>query len=153
MYLIIIRHGKAHQHAPDGSDDARELKSRGRHQARWLGGQLAGAEFCPTRLISSPVTRALQTAECINESLELDLVVDPRLSTRCGASDVVDLIGEHRDAAALATVGHNPTCETLVATLLRGPAAHADPHRTGEAFVLRVDGGGCELITTLRADD
>lgn len=66
MSLIIdlVRHGKAEQQAPNG-DRARRLTPEGRTALESLAARLAAAGSIPTRIFSSPLERAEQTAEIL----------------------------------------------------------------------------------------
>ncbi|MCA3005645.1 MAG: SixA phosphatase family protein [bacterium] len=147
MRLHIIRHGKAEQTSPDGTDFARPLRPRGVRQAIWLGQVLADgvadglkAGPPPTVILASPVLRALNTAGIIARTLDLPVVIRPELSTSCDHRDVLglltrppaDMSGTALSAlrdGSVAIVGHNPTFEDLI-DQLRQPA-HGHGHSGG----------------------
>ncbi len=139
MRLYVIRHGKAERDAPSGLDRDRRLIDKGERQAAYLAGALAGAEIAPERIVTSPYARAFETARPIALALDLDLVTDGRLEVGEAVSPVLDLIEEHA-ASGLAIVGHNPQLEILVSALLGGVTTAPVRVRTGEAYVLDVDG-------------
>lgn len=146
MRLHIIRHGKAEQSSPDGTDFARPLRPRGVRQATWLGQVLAHgaadgltAGPPPTVILASPVLRALNTAGILARELGLSVVIRPELSTSCDHHDVLRLLtsppSDLPTAAlraladgSLAIVGHNPTFEDLVNDLRRPEGRHAPGH-------------------------
>lgn len=84
--MILIRHGQsifneiynATKRDPGVIDP--ELTTLGRRQAEALAQSLAGTDL--TRLVSSPYTRALQTASVIAEALGLAITVDARVGER-----------------------------------------------------------------------
>ena len=69
MNIYLVRHGEA---GPSGGtvlrDADRRLTSRGEDDARLIGRVLAQAKSNVTVLLSSPLTRALQTAELIGSA-------------------------------------------------------------------------------------
>jgi broad specificity phosphatase PhoE len=90
--MLLIRHGQSHFNAvfsvtrvDPGIPDP-ELTDEGRRQiqetARLLAGRRARGETELRRLISSPYTRALQTATIIAEELGLEVTIDPLVRER-----------------------------------------------------------------------
>lgn len=78
--LIVIRHAQPHKvaHDPDGADPG--LTDEGAGQARLLAGYLAQSPYGEiTRIVSSSMRRAIETAEPIGEALGLDVEVDRRI--------------------------------------------------------------------------
>lgn len=142
--LYIVRHGKAQRESPSGRDRDRALKPRGQRQAQWLGDQflaLRPASARPSLILSSPFTRAIDTATIIRESLDCPLRTDPLLETGHDAGEAADLAARSIDAGAIALVGHNPQLEELLWLLATpGPGVDA-PMRTGEAAILEFDAG------------
>jgi len=153
VILVIVRHGKAEQHAPCGRDADRRLTTRGELQARhagaWLRGMLAG-QWAPPRVGSaaavqithSPAVRTTQTAEAIAGELMgvpdvRGPVADDRLFIDERPSRVFAALRDHAPRAhLLVIVGHNPTV-TQVAELIT--ADDGPPMRTGELRAIRLD--------------
>jgi broad specificity phosphatase PhoE len=84
--MILIRHGQsefnvvyAATRVDPGIPDPR-LTEEGRQQAAAIAADLRGQPL--QRLISSPYTRALETAEIIAAELGLDIVVEPLVRER-----------------------------------------------------------------------
>ena len=74
-----------HAHAGDplawsGDDAARPLSARGRRQAARLGAHLAALGLRPDAIVSSPKTRARETAAAIGASLGREVRLDARLA-------------------------------------------------------------------------
>jgi phosphohistidine phosphatase len=110
VQLILVRHAKA---APGKPDALRPLTSSGRHAATMLGDLLA--ERRPDAVVSSPLRRALETAEAIALAAGLEPVVDDRLAPGATLEGV-------RAAAAgrgetVVAVGHQPDCSEIVLAL------------------------------------
>ncbi|MCA9293882.1 MAG: histidine phosphatase family protein [Phycisphaerales bacterium] len=143
--IAFARHGKTHPGSATGRDRDRLLMPRGERQAKYLGEVFATLDAPPTIIIASPVTRARQTAELIQQGLEVPLQFDEALASGAAASVVLEVALEacHADPANVRPliVGHNPTLEHLLALLTLGPGGDyaAMRHvRTGEAFVLHI---------------
>lgn len=154
MLLFIIRHGKAERTSPSGMDRDRALKDRGMRQAAHLGQWLSESEHGPDRILASDFTRARQTAELINEALELPLEFVRELQTGYGASAALEAIGEAGGSPAV--VGHNPQLSELAGILIRGVGSDMGL-RTGECVCVRFRGtpqiGSGELIARIRLDE
>lgn len=159
MFVYIVRHGKAETDSPTGDDFDRALIDRGRRQAERLGDYLASiGEKSPTRIYSSGLVRALETARILEQRIGVRLEVDPCLETGQPVSAVVELIRRFDGADGPAVlVGHNPQLEHLVSTLINGPASEPVRLRTGEAVLLDIDPerplGGSTLVDTMRFDE
>lgn len=77
--FVYLRHGRTDYNARGLSQGASDipLNDEGRAQAREAAPLLAG--FGLTQIVSSPMSRALETAEIVNETLGLALGTDPDL--------------------------------------------------------------------------
>lgn len=79
--MLLLRH--AETSAPDrfhGAESDVDLGPRGREQARRIGVRLAA--LCPDAVVSSPMLRALQTAEAIASACGLPVEIVPDLHER-----------------------------------------------------------------------
>ena len=142
--LYLLRHGLAVPYGtPDIDDDDRPLTLEGERRVRGVGRALKRLKVKPDRIVTSPLPRALRTAEIIAEVMEKpDLI------------EVADELRAHRDAASiqdwlktrteerLMVVGHNPSLSQLLGRLVVGPdhPSIGDLHKAGVA-ALRSDGG------------
>jgi len=149
MQIHVCRHAQAAAASVSGRDADRPLTRTGRLQARYLARHIAGelaAAFArgsadwaaPAagrgRLLSSPATRAAETAAAIADELGLGVELCPALGPGARTSAAYEAIASAPPAPWLVVVGHNPTISALVALLLLGPGA-ADARialRTGE---------------------
>lgn len=139
MRVYIIRHGKAEAGSVTGRDEHRELRERGRRQAEWLGRQLSDLDRPPTRVLSSGLVRAKQTAEILRQALGCPLQHEPLLEPGHCPSSVVDALSQWPADASIALVGHEPQVGELVSILARGLPARSSVLRTGEAVVIDVN--------------
>jgi phosphohistidine phosphatase len=99
--LWLLRHGDAE----DGSPDAeRELTEKGREQSRRAGAALAALGVELDACLTSPKTRAAQTAELACEALGVEPEQEPKLAG--GPFDAEALAAGLGDEVLL--VGHDP---------------------------------------------
>lgn len=112
--LYLLRHADAGDPmAWTGSDDVRPLSGKGEKQAKRLGRFLAEGGFKPGAIITSPKTRARQTAEIVGDALGVEIAIDERLA---GGVDVVTLEAILFDAGEPerpVLVGHDPDLSEL----------------------------------------
>jgi phosphohistidine phosphatase len=116
--LHLLRHA----HAGDpmkwtGSDDVRPLTEKGRLQAERLGLFLAGAGFRPDAILSSPKTRALETARLVATPLEVPVVVVDALGGALDLDGVDAILSAAGDPRRPLLVGHDPDFSALAGEL------------------------------------
>ena len=118
MRIYLVRHGDAVPEEDAGSDRDRWLSSRGREAARVLGRLLREQSIAPDVILSSPLPRAVQTAELLAASLDyLGTVValrclEPAAQPRVATSAILGAGG------SVIVVSHEPAISTLGAFLL-----------------------------------
>ena len=118
MRLYLIRHAHALPIAP-GGDPHRTLSPAGHARALALGEAFAGGQtpfdLRPTRILSSPATRADQTARAIAQALSLSVEHEPRLGLSSSLDLVAQLVAEllTAETPAAAMIGHNPDLSNL----------------------------------------
>lgn len=130
MKLYVMRHGPAEDVAPTGRDADRALTPSGRERVRDVAKLLSAEKEEPLVILSSPLVRALQTAEIVANVTKLD---ERAASDDAALSGTVEVRGEMapgRDAMALVhelvsrgkrrvmIVGHEPDLSMLVADLV-----------------------------------
>ena len=141
LHLYITRHGKAQPESPTGRDEDRPLRKRGERQAHHLVEIFAALDQPPTLVMTSPLKRAIDTAQIILDGLGCELRVEPILGLGHTASDVVEVlevISRAADHRSIVLVGHNPQLETLVGVLTSGPTGEPIRLRTGECAVVEI---------------
>lgn len=123
MKLYVMRHGPAEEHSASGRDGDRALTASGRERVRSVARLLVDSDESPLVILTSPLVRALQTAEIV--------AAGTKLTERGGAVETRREIEPGREILALirelaATprkrvmlVGHEPDLSTLVSTLGR----------------------------------
>jgi phosphohistidine phosphatase len=118
VILYLLRHGDAGDPRPE-HDDARELTDKGRKRLRNAAPLWKRLRVEPELVISSPLPRALQTAELLVEGLGLkrEVIVDDRLRPGARSSDLGAALRDHGPAERVAFVGHDPDLSDALAHL------------------------------------
>ena len=117
MPILLVRHGEAVPPGPHG-DDPRFLTERGREQTRAVGDLLRGEGLAPQAFVTSPLVRAVQTAELLAVALHVagPVTTDPGLVPDAPADPVARRIdGWH--AGLLVVVCHEPIIRSIAALL------------------------------------
>ena len=142
MKLLILRHGKAFDADPRQwpDDSNRPLTEDGKK--RLVKSTPAIKALAPknVRVITSPYTRALQTAQIVCENAGWDAPeIDDRLSAHYGPEESLDLLQSLPVSGNYIIVGHDPTFSFLPAYLIGANRISATSLKTGA--VARVDTG------------
>ncbi|MGE0397928.1 MAG: histidine phosphatase family protein [Kofleriaceae bacterium] len=122
MRIYLVRHGDAVPEEDAGSDRDRWLSPKGREGARVLGRLLRDQRIEPDVILSSPLPRAVQTAELLAQSLDYIGIVtslrclEPSAQPRVAATEIM------ARGAAVIVVSHEPAISSLGAYLLGRPA-------------------------------
>jgi phosphohistidine phosphatase len=144
--VYLVRHAEAVADDIAGSDQDRWLSARGREQARGLARLLREQGISPDAVLSSPLPRAVQTAELVAGGLDYVGVIEvlPALAPGAHPRVAAEQLVTHGNAVVV--VGHEPGISSLGALLLGKPAF--PPFRTAQACAIE-DGGP---TFTARAD-
>jgi phosphohistidine phosphatase len=143
VQVFLIRHAEAVDETLALTDPARYLTGRGRAQARALGDRLRWHDVHPHHIWTSPLCRALQTAELVGAPLtpagEVVIEVVPALAPEESPRAVAAAIVALPPTTVLLVVGHEPGLSAL-GVLLTGsrdfPAlAKAEAARVDDARV------------------
>ncbi len=118
MKVLVIRHSIAVDHSDAPSDDTRWLTDEGRRRMRQVS-QAIVAESRPSVILTSPLTRAVQTAEILAHVAELDAVrVHLPLSLDYGTTaQAVTILDSQPSDAVVAFVSHAPKVRVLASHL------------------------------------
>lgn len=127
MELLIVRHAIAFDRDahrwPD--DDERPLSARGMARARKAAVGLKGITGRPTRVLTSPLLRARQTAAILTQAAGWPRAIQcHQLAPGVALAELLALIGRSRDER-LAVVGHEPGLGNLMSACLPGSARTA----------------------------
>ena len=127
MILYLLRHGEALP--PDGTitDRERALSERGRTDIEGAGRLLSRLRPEVARVVTSPLVRAVQTAEIVSRTIPWHPTVIPSENLVPGfrlASLLDELLGMKEEH--LVAVGHQPDMTGLISHLLSGPRLDLD---------------------------
>ncbi len=125
MKIYIVRHALAElrENWPD-PDEQRPLTAKGRKKMARIAAGLRKLEVELTHLYSSPLVRAQQTAEILQEGLQTKKIVQTDLLVPAAdPAKILPFLNEHDDEATLALVGHEPHVSALLAFLLTAKSA------------------------------
>lgn len=122
MKLAIMRHGPAEDGSPTMHDGDRALTPEGRVRVRLAAAALAAEAEGPLTIVSSPLVRALQTAEIVASRCEVEsrgglILVRRGLSPGANVLDLLSQLRTERRKRVL-LVGHEPSVGAVVSELL-----------------------------------
>lgn len=117
--LFFLRHGRADWPDWDAPDDERPLTKPGRKEVRAVAQLLVRLNAAPDLILTSPLPRALQTAEIAAEHLEVDCVKEALLKPGFGLRELVQLQKKHLEQS-LMLVGHEDDFSRTILRLTNG---------------------------------
>jgi len=122
--LYVVRHGPAEDDAPSGKDFDRALTPSGRERVRDVARALERHDEKPRVILTSPLVRAIQTAEVLAAELGVTTVETSREMAPGGDAVglVRALVAQQRKRTML--VGHQPDLTLLVEALIGARFAH-----------------------------
>ncbi|MGZ9265450.1 MAG: SixA phosphatase family protein [Candidatus Deferrimicrobiaceae bacterium] len=141
MKLYLVRHAEAIERSGTTPDANRYLTPKGRTAFRKIARRVRKAGIAPAVILTSPLQRAVQTAEILAERLKHEgpVVVARELSPGFDIQALRSLLAKAGNPAEAAFVGHEPDLDDLAATLLELPGGF--PLRKGAVLALEVDAG------------
>ncbi|HSC70211.1 MAG TPA: histidine phosphatase family protein, partial [Candidatus Methylomirabilis sp.] len=123
LKLYFLRHGEAGSRQEWRGDDAeRPLTAVGKKRMKREGAAMWKLKLPLDLIISSPLARALQTAEIVAKAhgSAARLVTDGRLRPGFGPKHLAALLAEHRDARGVMLVGHEPDFSETISRVTGG---------------------------------
>ena len=155
--LILMRHGKAEQHAASGGDFERALAPRGQNDAALMGQVLAKASLSPDLALVSAARRTRETWGAVASAFPKARATARRDLYHAEAQDVLAAIREDApDTGTVMVVGHNPGLHELALRMaLGGPV---DPAKlaqlrgkfpTATVAVFSIDPDGAPALSHL----
>jgi phosphohistidine phosphatase len=123
VQVFLIRHAEAVHETLALGDPHRHLTANGRQQARAIGDRLRWHDCVPTHIWSSPLVRAIQTAELVASGLHSEVAVDtlPVLAPDENPRSVIAAITALAASAIIILVGHEPGLSAVGALLVGKP--------------------------------
>lgn len=128
MQIYLLRHGIAADRDPSGTDAARKLTAEGRERLRRVLERARGAKVEPGVILTSPLVRAVETADIAAEVLGYSngIVKTDALIPESSPQNVWNEVRERRDESAILLTGHEPLFSATTAYLLGCPALAFD---------------------------
>lgn len=128
MEAYLLRHGAAEEARPSISDADRSLTVDGRRKLQPVLQTAKLGDTKPTLILTSPLKRAVQTAELAKRILGYkgEILSTSSLVPGATVEQAWDEIRAHREEASLLLVGHNPLFENLAPYLLHCPGLQMD---------------------------
>ena len=127
MELYFLRHGQAGQRSAWVGDDAlRPLTEAGRERMVQEATTMRKLGVAPEVIVTSPLARARQTAEVVEEILGLEdhVVEDERLASGFSLDELAGVLAAHlkgdSSGASVMLVGHEPDFSEIVGRLVGG---------------------------------
>jgi phosphohistidine phosphatase len=120
LELYLLRHGIAEDHAASGRDADRALTDEGKDKLHKVLKRARKAGVIPTLILSSPLKRAIETAQIAAEELQYktEIARSNALTPDSTPREVWTEIRAHRDQPSILLAGHEPLFSQTVAFLL-----------------------------------
>lgn len=161
MKVLIVRHGPAGDGAAweaEGRDDRlRPLSAEGKKEMRRVAAGLAILVQDVPLVATSPLTRAVQTAEIVAAEYGCEIVPLEPLAPGHDPEETVRWLREQQPDVTVGLVGHEPHLSTLVGYLLTDMQASFLDLKKGGACLLKIadpvqpGGGTLAWLLTPRA--
>ncbi|NVB43266.1 histidine phosphatase family protein [Pseudenhygromyxa sp. WMMC2535] len=149
MFVTLIRHGEASAPSHALGDEGRHLTLAGRAQVQATGEALAALGVTPTRIWTSPLVRAVQTAELIAAATRCASAVIPRPDLFPGSDPAALLssLAKLDEDAEVIAVGHMPYMARAASQLL---GLRVDGLSTAGAYRIRLAQAGAQATLAWR---
>ncbi len=140
MILYLMRHANAGLIRDNPALDAkRSLIKEGKEQCMLMARMLGSLKVQVDLIVSSPLKRALQTAQFVGTELGYDAKVEisPSLGPDGDYSDFQNMLAKYSNREGVLAVGHNPNLFQFLGRLITGNGGAAIRMRKGS--IARVD--------------
>jgi phosphohistidine phosphatase len=141
--LLVVRHAAAEdkdEFASTGrSDDLRPLTTEGKRDMREAARGLRDVVPKIDVLATSPLVRAVETAEIVGEAYDRKHVIVDALRPESPYDDLARWARQHGEKDVVAIVGHEPHLSGLVCWLLAGAKTSFLDLKKGAACLLEIE--------------
>lgn len=161
MIIHVVRHAEAIERSENVPEEHRFLTLRGRKRFRKIARNLRKLGVNPDVILTSPLIRAVQTADILSERLrhQGELEVTPLLAPGFRPKGLDELMSSHAQANEIAVVGHEPDVGMVTQSLFAADKGCTLPKGAvvsfrmsapgqGEAEFLQLVTGGANIITS-----
>lgn len=120
MKLYLVRHAEAVERSPAVAEEQRWLTTAGRRSFRANARLLARKKLRPDLILTSPLVRAIQTAEILAEALQYEgeLAMAAEAAPGFDLRQLTMLLARYPAVRRLVVVGHEPDLGALAGVLL-----------------------------------
>jgi phosphohistidine phosphatase len=138
MELYLLRHGIAEDRSPSGRDADRRLTDEGRQKLRRVLERASSAGVDPSLILSSPLKRALETAEIAARELGYQgrIVRADGLVPDSSPQKLWAEVRAHAGESSILLAGHEPLFSDAVAWMLGSTRAMV---QFKKAALVRID--------------
>lgn len=154
MQVLFVRHGEAVDVHRVVADRDRWLTESGRRTMAEVGAALTRLELRYSRIYTSPLVRAVQTAEILaatQPDFQAPVEVHPELSNERGTTaEALAPLDQAREDELIVMVSHMPKIGVLTGHL--GELGSSPSFRTGSACLVELEAGHGRLRWMLDPD-
>ncbi len=138
MKVYLVRHAESVDRVGAMPDAARHLTLRGRLSVRETALRLKRDGIRFSRIITSPLVRAVQTADILAEQLGFEGEVIPagQMGPGFDLEGMNEILDAFPEEAGIALVGHEPDLGRVLAQLLSLPTGYGMPKGAVASLVL-----------------
>ena len=139
MKLLLVRHAAAVERGSEICDEVRYLTPEGRVLFRKTSRTMLKNSVEPALILTSPLLRAVQTADILAEALSFSgpLVVREELRPGFDMQGMKKLLEDYRTVDELLLVGHEPDLSSIITLLVSHPGGFN--FKKGAAVKLKID--------------
>jgi phosphohistidine phosphatase len=151
MQIYLLRHGIAEDPKPRQSDADRALTDEGREKLRRVLKRARAVDVAPSLILSSPLKRAVQTAEEAADALGYKgkILLAKTLVPEAAPAEVWEEIRVHKHEGSILLASHEPLMSSTVAFFLRSPGLMVDMKK-GALVRIDCEGFGPEPACVLK---
>jgi phosphohistidine phosphatase len=141
--LHLVRHAIAAEPEPGQRDFDRPLTDDGIVRMRRIARGMKRAGLIPEVVVSSPLVRAMRTAEILVEELDIEpeVRVCPALQPGGAVEELLAFLDESAKGQDVAAVGHMPGIAEHLAALIGAPTGVRVDFRKGGVAIVQFDDG------------
>lgn len=118
MRLYFMRHAEAEEIGLSGGDADRKLTPKGVQRSREAGAALCQLEVEVSLVLTSPLRRAVETAQLVAASLAAPVAEATVIGGNLTLHTLADVLEEHGRPCRVMLVGHEPDFSAVIGELL-----------------------------------
>lgn len=115
-YLLLIRHAERDPYF-SGDDTLCPISQEGKEKVLRLAAEIKKLGLSPTRILASPTTRTIETANTLNTLFNVPVESAPALSLSGNYDELFNILPNPENNETICLIGHFPTLATLFTSL------------------------------------